>query len=181
DDPTVSVGLFLPRPPVLVVGLPVERPAAGDGDVAHPVGVDEGGVVVQLDAFPAGFDRGQVIGGVLAESDGGAVTDVEFDVAFEVDGAGVEFAGRDDDLAAAFGGGGVDGFGDGIGAVLLAGGVGAVVGDVERALGDGGWLDLVTDLVGQLPAVRLGGGLPGWRGRGGGWREDGHRERRAEH
>src|SRR6476619_6218019 len=61
----------VPRPPVFVVTLPVERAFAADRDVPLFKGVDERRVVEHLDTFPTREHNGQVVFRVLTEFDGG--------------------------------------------------------------------------------------------------------------
>jgi hypothetical protein len=65
-------------------------------------------------------------------------------VALEVNGAGEENAARDQDYATAGGSAGIDGFGDGGGAIGAAGSR-AVAGDIEGAIGEFRGMDAPQD------------------------------------
>src|SRR5205807_7326294 len=47
-----------PRPPVLTIGIAINRAAAGDSNVLLLKGIDKGRVVHQLDPFPTGKNQG---------------------------------------------------------------------------------------------------------------------------
>ncbi len=142
-----------PVPPVIGVGLAVQGPLAGQGDVVLVQGVDERRIVHQLDALVPGQNVGQVGGRIARELQGRALGHVQFGLALEVDRAGQPHAGRHDHPAPAGLGGGGDGGGDSLGAVGLTALLGPELGDREVATRNGRRLDPRQDDVGLLPGV----------------------------
>src|ERR1044072_4496255 len=73
--PAVAL-LTLPRPPVFVVAVAIERACAGDGDILLLKGIDERRVVHQFHTFPAREDEREIFRRVLDELDGRAFRNV---------------------------------------------------------------------------------------------------------
>ena len=81
-------------PPSLHGTLSVDDPFTGNGQVGLAVGIDKGVHVVAIDTFPAGKDGRRVKFGVGVEFQDGTFFEMEVDIAFERNGAGVESPGR---------------------------------------------------------------------------------------
>ena len=124
----------LPRPPVHVVGLPVERTAARDGHVLLLEGVDERRVVHHLDALPAREDGRQVRLRLAPECHGRPLRDVQVDAREKPDGPRQEAPRRHDDAPPAGRGARFDRLPERRGAVGRAVAHTAESGDVEVAV-----------------------------------------------
>src|SRR4051794_33010588 len=128
--------LRYPNPPSCP--LPIERPWPSNRNISLSVGIDERRVVVAVIGFPARAHHRQVLLRVSAEAQYRASSNIQIDVALEVDGAGQERPGGHDHAAAAGGVAGGDGLRYRRGAVGRAAGHRAVALDVEVARREAG-------------------------------------------
>src|SRR5687767_348747 len=80
----------IPGPPGFLIGLPIQSAFAGYGDILLTEGVNEWRVVHQLHAFPTTKHQRQVVSWILTELDCRRRSDVQIDVALEMNRAGQE-------------------------------------------------------------------------------------------
>src|SRR5687768_13732284 len=77
----------VPGPPGFLISLPVQSSFAGDSDILLTKRVDQWRVVHQLHAFPTTKHERQVIGRILTKLDGRRRSDVQIDVALQMNRA----------------------------------------------------------------------------------------------
>ena len=88
-----------PRPPGLVAAAAIDSTSASNSDVGLPAGVDAGREIKAVKAFPCSLDDG-IEFRFKGEAQRGAFLDVQFDMAFQMDGTRKESSSRNDYAAA---------------------------------------------------------------------------------
>ncbi len=97
----------------------MERAFSGNGNVFRLGCIDQGRIVIALDAFRANVHQRQVVGKVIAEMNDRPFADVEIDVAFYMYRTGDPIAGGDQHFATAGFAAGLDRLGDSVGALAF--------------------------------------------------------------
>src|SRR5207302_969975 len=117
--PTTACPPF-PWPPMLAVGLAVDHAFAGDRNILLLKGVNERRVAHQFHSLPTCEDVGQILSRVLTKFDRGVFSQVEIDVALEMNCTRKELTRRHQHATAAGSIACRDRFGKGFGAINLA-------------------------------------------------------------
>ena len=145
-----------------VFGPAVERALAREGHVVAMVGVDQRRIVEHLGALPDRQHGRQVVAGILAEADDGALGQMQIDVAFEDDRTvDPVLAGRDDHTAAALVAAAGDGVVDGLARIDRGVRRGSEIEDVVFGIAEFGGLDRFEDFPGPFGQSGTGCGAQG--------------------
>ena len=141
-----------PRPPVLTIGIAINRAAAGDSNVLLLKGIDKGRVVHQLDPFPTGKNQG-IFPGIAREADCRAGANMQVYIALQPDCAGKELACGNNYPSTALRGTGSNGLLKCLGAIKFAIASGPEFRDVKAPVRKRRWPDARQYLRNSVPRI----------------------------